>query len=139
MIDNTFVVYTLIDVTKTETVTPKGTSSKYKQFQNYNSFLQALSLRTQIFSMKSSFTESQDLTKYNFGSNYKTGKVWRLIFQIESEDIWKKEDDFFYHAHHDLHLVPIYNQLSETATIENYIDCLTLDNRNTYLEKYVIV
>ena len=138
MIDNTYVVYTLIDVSKHKDVTPKGTSDKYKQYQNYNSFLQALSFRTQVFSMKASKLENIDLSSYKFGSNFQNETIWRLIFQIETNDVWKKDNDIFYHAHHDLTGVPIYTGLSETANFTPIIECLDIQTCNTYLEKYII-
>lgn len=138
MIDNTYVVYTLIDVSNHENVTAKGTSPKYKQYQNYNSFLQVLSFRTQVFSMKSSKIENADLSAYKFGSKFQNETLWRLIFQVEANDIWKKDNDMFYHAHHDLTGVPIYAGLSETAETTPIIECLDKEHRNTYLEKYII-
>jgi len=138
MIDNTYVVYTLVDVSNHENVNARGTSPKYKQYQNYNSFLQALSFRTQVFSMKSSKVENAELSRYKFGSKFQNETVWRLVFQIETNDIWKKDDDIFYHAHHDLTGVPIYTGLSETADFAPIIECLDEHTCNTYLEKYII-
>lgn len=139
MINNTYVVYTLVDVSNEDKVTPKGTNSKYKQYQNYNSFLQALSLRTQITILKVNKTENEDLSSYNFGSNYKTETVWKIVFTTETQDVWKKQDDDFFHAHFDLHGVPIYNKLDETSAIGNSVDCLNDQTKNSYLEKYDIV
>jgi hypothetical protein len=135
MLNNSFVVYTLIDVTESKHTTAKGTSMKYKQYQNYNSFLQALSLRTQLFSLNVTSNENCELTDYKFGSDYKNENVWKLMFEIETPDVWKKENDTLHHAHLDLHGVPVYSGLNESILFQNVIDCLSNSTRNTYVEK----
>lgn len=135
MLNNSFVVYTLIDVTESKHTTAKGTNMKYKQYQNYNSFLQALSLRTQLFSLKVISDENSELADYKFGSDYKNENVWKLMFEIETPDVWKKEENIFHHAHLDLHGVPVYSGLNESILFHNVIDCLSNSTRNTYVEK----
>jgi hypothetical protein len=102
-------MYTLVDVT--ETGARRGDDIyRYKQQQNYMTFLQTISLRSNP-SIHKNTNEKTDLINYNFGEKHK-GKhqVWIIEFHFEAEnshsaDLMKKDLDY----------VPIITGINETA------------------------
>lgn len=129
-------IYTLIDVTDANVSSPKINAKKFYQSQNLNTFMQVIGLRTQPIISSITKLEAQDLAKHEFGNNY-TGShtVWLLKFVSETEGAWKKEGNETALLVDDFNLVPIHDNLDETATING--DIINTDNEdslNTYFK-----
>ena len=88
-----YTVYTLIDITDSGVVSPKTSASGYFQAQNLNTFIQSISLRSQPVLSSVQILDSQDISKYEFGTNFTgTHTVWVLKFASETADAWKKDN-----------------------------------------------
>lgn len=125
--------YTLVDITDTGNNNPKGMTLEYKQAQNLNTLIQVLSLRTQLVLSGTHMYESQDLTQYEFGTNYSgTHTVWTFRFASEQPEIWKRESNPVYYAERDTNLVPIHTNLNETSSISNFFDTVNTGTKNIY-------
>lgn len=102
-------MFTLVDVT--ETGARRGDDGyRYKQQQNYMTFLQTISLRSNPTIYKN-YNEKIDVGGHNFGEKHK-GKhqVWIVEFDFEAEDSHSVEL-----MSKDLDYVPIITGISETA------------------------
>lgn len=114
------VAYTLIDITDTGYRNPKGSTVEYRQAQNLNTIIQILSMRTQLVISSVAKLDNQDLSQYNFGSNYNgSHSVWQLKFASEHANVWEKDGDKLYYAAHDCSNAPIHIGLTETVNTPN--------------------
>lgn len=114
-----YIACTLVDITNTGVTSRSQNHTAHHQEQNFNTLIQLLSLRTQPFECSVSKLEAQDMSAYEFGSNY-TGTiqdVWELEFSVETVDIWREGNNPMYHAGIDCDQVPVYTGLLETALI----------------------
>jgi hypothetical protein len=128
-----YIVYTLIDITDSGVVSPKISDKGYFQAQNLNTFIQSISLRSQPVLSSVTFLDAQDLSNYNFGSNYSgIQDVWVLKFASETADAWKKDSNNVYMLEQDFDKMPIHTILDETANINPEIIDTTSNNKNTY-------
>lgn len=127
-------IYTLIDVTNTEYTNPKGNSREYRQQQNLQTFIQSLSMRTQIF-IQSVEVDELSAKKLKFGKDF-SGKLryWKISFYPDATDPWRRDKDYFFHLYSDLRGSPVYTELDE---ISNVKDCIqfTGSGKNTYITK----
>lgn len=129
---NTYTVYTLIDITNTNVSTPKQSRLKYYQAQNYNTFLQTISLRTQPDNVEVKLLGNKDLKNFKFGKEYKKRKVWKITFECETNQVFKKDENKVYWLEQDFHNVPIHSGLKENIKNVNCVDTSDSDVRNTY-------
>ena len=53
-------VYTLVDISESSAL----------QMQNYNALIQTIQLRSNVENVGSTLNGNQDLTRYNFGTNF---------------------------------------------------------------------
>jgi hypothetical protein len=130
-----YTVYTLIDITDTGVVSPKGNSKGFFQAQNLNTFIQSISLRSQPVLSSVEKLDAEDVTDHQFGSNF-TGlhDVWVLKFASETADAWNKENNSVYMLDEDFNATPIHGTLDETAIINpEIIDTKTV-SKNTYFK-----
>ncbi len=128
-----FTIYTVIDITNTGNTNPKGNSKSFLQAQNYNSIIQALSLRGLPVISSVNKLEDTDVSEYNFGDDI-SGKhnIWVLKFASEKPDIWRKKDDPSFYLLDDIDGVPIYADLDNTwETDPKFITTGT--TKNTYV------
>lgn len=127
-------IYTLIDVTNTEYTNPKGNSREYRQQQNLQTFIQSLSMRTQVF-IQSVEVDELSAKKLKFGKDF-SGKLryWKISFYPDATDPWRRDKDYFFHLYSDLRGSPVYTELDE---ISNVKDCIqfTGSGKNTYITK----
>lgn len=108
-----FEVLTLIDIT--ETRARRGEDlKKVKQQQNYMTFIQTLGLRTNFKDITVPSVENRDISKLDFGSNYK-GKqnVWRIVFEPEREGSISIDQLIS-----DFDIIPVIQNLDETVDLE---------------------
>lgn len=130
-----YTVYTLIDITDTGVVSPKGNSKGFFQAQNLNTFIQSISLRSQPVLSSVEKLDAEDVANHQFGNNF-TGlhDVWVLKFASETADAWNKENNSVYMLDEDFNATPIHGTLDETAIINpEIIDTKTV-SKNTYFK-----
>ena len=134
------IAYSLVDITDSGVSNPKNFTVEYQQAQNLNTLMQILSMRTQIVLSSVAVLENEDLTKYDFGSDY-TGnhRVWMLKFASEKPDIWDKGEIKMFYAYSDVHLTPIHINLTETVSLENTFVTTDTTSRNLYFENKKIL
>ena len=131
-----YTVYTLIDITDSGVVSPKTSASGYFQAPNLNTFIQSISLRSQPVLSSVQILDSQDISKYEFGTNCTgTHTVWVLKFASETADAWKKDNNDVYMLKEDFDKMPIHEDLDETISIDpEIIDTNTVNKKNTYFK-----
>lgn len=131
-------VYTLVDITDTGVTDIRNKEAKeYNQAQNLNVLLQLIGLRIQPINYKVTELSNCGIKKYGLGSKY-TGNhsLWKLEFEVDREDVWKKDEDAFYYLKSDCDKVAITTLLNETAKLDNSIfDCFSKDFKNITFNK----
>lgn len=111
-----FKLYTLIDIT--ETGARRGDDARMvKQHQNYLTAVQTIGIRANPEITKKPFVQQMQLSKLNFGSEYKGLKnVWCLEFnfglnQTHSTELLESDFDF----------VPVIGDLDESIKPEDWV------------------
>lgn len=115
---NDFILTTLIDITKTDTV--RGNSKQRDQQRNWETVLQVLSLKTQPIIIEGPVKiENIDLATYNgfklyFGDFYHDmpapSTLWAVKFSSEHKEVYDLEQ-----LYQDFDQVPVILGLDETA------------------------
>lgn len=135
---NTYVGFTLIDITDSGDNNPKGYSHPYKQSQNLNSLTQTLAMRTQLLDVEVRVLLKQDLSNYDFGDVYSgLHTVWEVSFASDIE-AWRLNKDEFYYALYDVNNVPVATGLNETIESENNAMICYGKRKNMYFDKLCI-
>ena len=132
-----FVACVLVDITNTGVTNLNADPVVYHQEQNLNTIIQVLSLRTQLSEYTVARLEAQDMSKYDFGTDY-TGTiqdVWQFSFNVENVDIWSDGNNATYHAGVDCDRVPVYTGLLETALIVPYFSAQDKKTKNIHFIK----
>ena len=109
--------YSLIDITKTDVTkfTPELERMRNKQ-RNWETVVQILGLRTQIMSINQLRTETKDLSKHQFGSDYQDKqRVWTFEFEVEFENLYLNDQDPYAILKKDFAQTPILLGLDETV------------------------
>ena len=104
-----FQMHTLVDITQTGA---RRGDDLYlcKQQQNYMSFLQTISMRSNPSILKHTMQKTK-IEKYNFGEKHKgSHRVWSIEFFFEAED-----SHSISMLTKDLDYIPIITGVSETA------------------------
>ena len=128
-----YTVYTLIDITNKQVNTPKQDKIGYYQSQNFNTFLQTISLRTQPNIIETKFIGNKDLKNYNFGTSFKKRKVWIIKFECDTPDVYKKENNPVHLLEQDFENVPVHAGLKSSVKDITYVDTVDKEVRNTYI------
>ncbi len=85
------------------------------QQRNFDTLLQVISLRTQIFNIKSPI--------YNQGNSYFQGRPhWQFSFEIEPNSQWLVDNDDFWILKQDTTGTPMIIGLNETADLAPVLD-----------------
>ena len=118
-------LYTLVDITQTNVSRGSGEDLKRDQQRNFQSLVQALSLRTQPLNISTPIrlADGNDCISlisgdsYEFGSMYEgTHTVWSVDFSIEFDNLFDdNRGNSVGLLLDDLNEVPIINGLEETA------------------------
>ena len=126
MIDH-YLAYTLIDISETSAL----------QIQNYNSLVQVLQLRANVDNVDEGMKGNQDLTKYEFGTNFGGNQnVWILSFTTEQHNLFENRDGEFGGLLEDIHNVPVITKLMESVSIEPKVfDSINPTTKNIYFIK----
>ena len=128
-----FTLYTLIDITDSKVTNPKENSQGFYQTQNLNSFIQTISLRTQPDIISVKFLGNKDLTKFNFGNDFKKRKVWKIEFTCENPNAWTRENNPIALLEQDFDMVPVHVGLKENTKFpQPIVDTVSDEHRNTY-------
>ena len=110
-------IYTLIDITDTTVINPKHNQKKFHQAQNFNTFIQVLSLRTQILHYQVELLTG-NYKKFGFKNMNGSGNIWKLSFQAEATDPWIHSEDSLYWLVYDFAGTPVHAGLNETIEID---------------------
>ena len=128
-----FTLYTLIDITNSKVTNPKDNKLGFYQAQNLNSFVQTISLRTQPDILNVKLLGNKDLSKFDFGSEYKKRKVWKIEFTCENPSAWVRENNPVALLEQDFNMVPVHLGLKEnTKFLQPIVDTVSDEYRNTY-------
>ncbi len=111
-----FKLYTLIDIT--ETGARRGEDPlKVKQQQNFLTVVQTIGIRANPEIQTSPTVEKMNLTKMNFGSEFKgTKNVWCLEFGFGLNQYHTLEQ-----LVHDFDLVPVIGDLTEQIKPDDWV------------------
>ena len=117
-------VYTLVDISESSAL----------QMQNYNALIQTIQLRSNVENVGSTLNGNQDLTRYNFGTNFGGEQnVWILDFTTEHTDIFSNINGEFGGLIEDIHNVPVIVKLMESAKIDPAVfDAENTKTKNIY-------
>jgi hypothetical protein len=126
-----FTCYTLIDITCTGVNDP-AQSLPYQQYQNFNTFLQFIGLRTQPLDIKVERLTDQPLDNYKFSSTYTgNGEVWKITWSIETVGYVDINE-----LKQDADGVPIHTNLTETVDLtSSVLETKDARKRNLYFTK----
>ena len=128
-----FTVYTLFDITDSKVTNPKDNKQGFYQAQNLNSFVQTISLRTQPDILNVKLLGNKDLSKFNFGTEYKKRKVWKIEFTCENPSAWIRETNPVALLEQDFCMVPMHVGLKENTKFStSSVDTVSDKYRNTY-------
>jgi len=107
-----FRIHTLVDVT--ETNARRGENNKeVNQQANFNTMYNVIGLRTNPTDFQVT-VEKENISKYNFGSNYKDKQyVWTVEFYVEADESTSIEI-----MAEDFDLVPIIKGLDESVKLD---------------------
>ena len=99
----TFRVLTLVDITKTGIQKEKIDPLKKKQQDNYQTLLQTLEMRANIFTEDDPIEITMDWSNLGYGKKERT---WVWNFYIEQDDIFRIND---------INYIPFNTECNETA------------------------
>ena len=109
-----FRLQTLVDITETRARRQDEDKFAYKQEANFQTVIQTIGLRANLFYDKSPQIDNISVLKLGFGDKYKgKQKVWTFDFEIESEGALSINT-----LNEDFNLVPVILELTETAKLE---------------------
>jgi hypothetical protein len=135
-LDN-FTVYTLVDITNTEITDPDLFDTlEYNQYQNLNTILQVVGMRTQPIVISVIAKKSANLKNFKFGSQY-SGKhsVWIIKFSSEYKDAWLKENDPSFFLKKDIDGIAYISSLEETVKFDvDIFNTSSVKYKNIYFE-----
>jgi len=99
------------------------------QQRNWDTVLQLIGLRTQVFEI----TDPVIIKNENIFSNAKSDdRVWAFTFEIEPQAQWSVDNDEFWILKHDSERTPMIVGLQETALLEPWITALGADANIIY-------
>lgn len=124
---HTYRGYTLVDITNTGvTKFSKEQEQARNQQRNWETIVQILNMRTQIFRVGQTIRENQNLKDYKFGDIY-TGeqRVWEFEFDVEFVSVIPLGD---------FEQVPIITGLDETVKPNMNLFFTQGSNKNIYFD-----
>lgn len=125
-------IITLIDITRANPSRNETDKLKLGQQANFNSLLQAIGLRANVYWETDPKQHSGSLPLPLVGK----AVHWTWEFDVESEDVFKKGNDSVALLKEDLHGVPIINQLNNSADI--YPSAFQTEGKNSNIWIYVL-
>lgn len=112
-----YTAYTLVDVTPTGITSAKSKNNfAYNQQQNYNTLVQSIGLRTQLYDINVTSIEAQDVVELCFGNQFKgLHTVWQIDFATEHTDVYRKHNNYVHFLEQDCEGVAFVSNLNETV------------------------
>jgi hypothetical protein len=110
----TFRLYTLVDITRTQVLKDVSDALKKKQQDNFNTLHQTLEMRGNVY-----FDENPKVTLHEWNKNLERTWIWN--FFTEQDDIFMFDNDVVYHIKHDINYVPFNNNCTETVRFKSPI------------------
>jgi hypothetical protein len=124
-----FTIYSLVDVTDSGIIT--GSGKEYQQAQNLSVLLQTIGLRCQPFISSVMKLVGQNVSNYEFGTAHSGNhSIWVTKFATEFSSQTNVDA-----LTEDIHAVPIFENLDDSATVGSTFDCVSSDDKNTYIIK----
>jgi hypothetical protein len=123
-------IITLVDITRSNPDRNDLSRLKQGQQSNFNTLLQTVTLRANIFWNRDPAMSTGALP-HNIG-----GKAthWTWEFEIEQEELFKKGDNPIGLLLDDIHGVPIVNQLLNTQDIDPAVFQTRGEHQNIWIE-----
>jgi len=110
---NTYKLYTLVDITHSRKYTPHtATETAKRQEQNFNTILQTLGIRANIFYNSSPIMSEIKGSLIGFDTDDFI-RVWRFDFYTEQDSLYESENDPVVLLKKDFNLVPYIQGLNE--------------------------
>lgn len=145
-----YVLCTLFDITATGVLNYKADIDNLyqrNQQRNWQVIQQLIQLRSQPLLITQSMVDTFDVSNFDFGDFFNgMHKVWYLIFSVEYDQLYLKNQNSIAGLLDDFSYVPMINELNETAdlspptlltngsktnicfyTNNNYPSCLQID------------
>ena len=130
--------YSLVDITQTNIVASINSKERNQQ-RNWETLVQALSLRVQLLTLSAPQLLSLDVTGSAFGSNFAGQQnVWTFKFGIEQDGIFANATRPFGTLESDFVNVPVITGLDETASIVTPTFCVSGPDTNIYFEQLLV-
>jgi hypothetical protein len=106
-------LYTLVDITHTGQyrLEPGREPERYKE-QNFNTIIQTLGLRSNIFYRSKPYMLEVGGRLVGFDTD-EIIRVWRFDWTVERDDLYLKDGDPVGFLKEDFHLIPYINGLNE--------------------------
>jgi hypothetical protein len=119
--------YTLVDITNTGVIKYTVEQAQQRdQQRNWETVLQILSMRTQLFRVEQVDVLVENVKQYNFGSAYQgKQRIWSFEFDIEFQNAILLDD---------FKTVPIITGLSETVVMPMQLFYTSGENKNIYFK-----
>jgi hypothetical protein len=119
-----------VDITPTGIISSNSKNTfAYNQQQNYNTLVQSIGLRTQLYNISVSSVEAQDVVELCFGNRFQgLHTVWQIEFATEHTDVYRKADNYVHFLEQDCEGVAFTSNLNETVTFaENCFETVRPD------------
>jgi hypothetical protein len=126
-----FRIRTLVDITKTNVHKEQIDPLKKKQQDNYQTLLQALEMRANIFPENDPQESLMDWQKQGYGKKERT---WSWEFSIEQDDIFLLNNDPAGYMLIDINYVPFNSGCRETAKFKQNFFSTVLKPTNIIFE-----
>jgi hypothetical protein len=123
-------IITLVDITRANPDRKETDKLKLGQQANFNSLLQAIGLRANVYWESDPRQHSGSLPLPMIGK----ARHWTWEFDVELDDVFKREDDPVGLLKEDLNGVPVINGLNESVDINPSAFKTLGDNANTYIQ-----
>jgi hypothetical protein len=119
--------FPVVDKNQNHITTSAQLNCARNQQRNFDTLLQLIGLRTQIFSI-----ESPELCE---SSLWPGKKCWRFSFEIEHNSQWLVDNDEFWVLKQDSHNTPMITGLTESTGLDPLLDATGTHPNITYHAK----
>lgn len=125
-------VITLVDITRANPDRKESDQLKLSQQANFNSLIQAIELRANVFWETDPKRHSGSLPLPLVGK----AVHWTWEFDVERDDVFKKDNDPVALLKEDLHGVPVINQLNNSVDI--HPSAFQTEGKNSNIWIYIL-
>lgn len=125
-------VITLVDITRADPDRKETDKIKLGQQANFNSLLQAIGLRANVYWETDPKRHTGSLPLPLVGK----AVHWTWEFDVELEDVFKQDNDPVFLLKQDLHGVPVVDQLNNSADISPSV--FQTEGKNSNIWIYIL-